>query len=485
MSKISFKNFRGFIDFPEMDFGGITFLVGKNNSGKSTAIKAYEFISDYLKSDHLARINFDSINDLTTLKKILNSKATDDSIQINLDYYSNKVTLNVTEIKTRENNPTVEFIYKSKEYNYKIILSTKTGDHMPYEVRFSCDDVIGIPIFEISENNLSYLKLWEILKEKFEEVVNIYQHRIDNFYHSNAESDTKSDNIRIYKIENLTQLELEKDLLKYSNIYGDIHNRLLVSPEFDIKFYTIGMIAIKRNTLFNSNDEGDLLARIFGFFYTSDLFGERIIVSRFNKPNLYNVNPVTFREFVIKWLSKDGFGIGDDFKVEKVYDSYYSLKIKENEEWRCISEMGLGVIRIVNNIFILMYTLYFARESTKSVFTFEEPELNLHPALQSKLADLFYEVHALSNGKIQIIVETHSEYIIRRSQVLVAENKLETQPNQNPFKIYYFNNEDERSHYRIEYDEDGILKRNFGIGFFDEASTSTLKLLRLKKVKLN
>jgi predicted ATPase len=485
MSKISFKNFRGFIDFPEMDFGGITFLVGKNNSGKSTAIKAYEFISDYLKSSHLARIYFVSIKDLKSLKKILNSKATNDSIQINMDNNSNKVMLNITEINSREHNPSVEFVYESKEYNYKIILCTKTGDGLPYEVRFCCDDVMGIPILEIAENNLCYLKLWEILKEKFDEVVNIYQHRIDNFYYSNSESDTQPNIIKIRNIENLTQLELEKDLLKYVTIGNDIYNRLLISPEFDIEFYSIEMIQIKRNSLFNANDEEDLLANIFSFFYINDLYDKKIITSVFDVSTLKNVETITFREFVIKWLSKDGFGIGDDFKVEKVYDNYYSLMIKENEEWRCISEMGLGVIRIVNNIFILMYTLYFARESTKSVFTFEEPELNLHPALQSKLADLFYEVHALSKGKIQIIVETHSEYIIRRTQVLVAEKKLETKPNKNPFKIYYFNDDGDKSHYRIEYDEDGILKRNFGNGFFDEASSNTLKLLRLKKAKLN
>ncbi len=57
MSKISFKNFRGFIDFPEMEFGGITFLVGKNNSGKSTVIKALLLMDNYLKSKDISSFN--------------------------------------------------------------------------------------------------------------------------------------------------------------------------------------------------------------------------------------------------------------------------------------------------------------------------------------------------------------------------------------------------------------------------------------------
>ncbi len=46
----------------------------------------------------------------------------------------------------------------------------------------------------------------------------------------------------------------------------------------------------------------------------------------------------------------------------------------------------------------------------------EEPELNLHPALQSKLADLFLDVHQMWG--IDFLIETHSEYILRRSQVI-------------------------------------------------------------------
>jgi predicted ATPase len=152
-----------------------------------------------------------------------------------------------------------------------------------------------------------------------------------------------------------------------------------------------------------------------------------------------------------------------------------------------VADAGMGTLQLLTVLLRMTSVLYdfFYSSNQSSIIIFEEPELNIHPALQSKLADLFYEVHCLSDGKINIVVETHSEYVIRRSQVLVAENKLETQPNQNPFKIYYFNDEGDKKHYKIDYDEDGILKKNFGNGFFDEASSNTLKLLRLKKAKLN
>ena len=40
-NKIGFSNFRKFADFPEINLGDITILVGGNNSGKSTLVKAY------------------------------------------------------------------------------------------------------------------------------------------------------------------------------------------------------------------------------------------------------------------------------------------------------------------------------------------------------------------------------------------------------------------------------------------------------------
>ena len=46
MMKIGFKNFRRFVDFPMIELGGCTFLVGPNNSGKSTLLKAIAHVEN-------------------------------------------------------------------------------------------------------------------------------------------------------------------------------------------------------------------------------------------------------------------------------------------------------------------------------------------------------------------------------------------------------------------------------------------------------
>ena len=53
MEHIGFKNFRQFKNFPNMQLGGITILVGSNNSGKSTIEKAMMLTLDNLRSNKI------------------------------------------------------------------------------------------------------------------------------------------------------------------------------------------------------------------------------------------------------------------------------------------------------------------------------------------------------------------------------------------------------------------------------------------------
>ena len=49
ISNIGFRNFRKFKDFPAIDLGGVTILVGENNSGKSTFTKASLILANFIK----------------------------------------------------------------------------------------------------------------------------------------------------------------------------------------------------------------------------------------------------------------------------------------------------------------------------------------------------------------------------------------------------------------------------------------------------
>jgi predicted ATPase len=103
----------------------------------------------------------------------------------------------------------------------------------------------------------------------------------------------------------------------------------------------------------------------------------------------------------------------------------------------------------------------------------EEPEANLHPKFQSLLAEMFYQA-AITFG-LQFIIETHSEYMIRSSQ-LIHLNQVNKE--KNVFSIYYF---DKEGPYKMNMLDNGKFDRNFGEGFYDEASKNTMALIQKQK----
>jgi len=114
----------------------------------------------------------------------------------------------------------------------------------------------------------------------------------------------------------------------------------------------------------------------------------------------------------------------------------------------------------------------------------EEPESNLHPNLQSKLAELLSYIHVKFN--VFFIIETHSEYFIRKLQYLTAKNELKIKDS----VIYYFNDDKyvsktEPKVKEIFINEDGGLTDSIGPGFFDEATKLQFDLIRLQKQQMN
>jgi predicted ATPase len=125
-------------------------------------------------------------------------------------------------------------------------------------------------------------------------------------------------------------------------------------------------------------------------------------------------------------------------------------------------------------------TIYF----TPSTLLIEEPEANLHPSLQSKMAELF--IDAASRFNIQFLIETHSEYLIYKFQEYIGRKIISP----SDVKMYYFNHpNDVREGLKDKYinhvsiGNDGSIDYNkyFGRGFFDEQNNLKLSLLNIQR----
>ena len=130
---------------------------------------------------------------------------------------------------------------------------------------------------------------------------------------------------------------------------------------------------------------------------------------------------LTLEELVASWLKK--LGLIDSFVVRpitaggKLYQVWVRRHAKAAEV--LVTDVGFGVSQILPVITLC----YYAPEG--SILILEQPEIHLHPLVQAGLADVF--IDAVKSRKIQIILESHSEHLLRRLQRRIAEEQLSHQ----------------------------------------------------------
>jgi len=116
--------------------------------------------------------------------------------------------------------------------------------------------------------------------------------------------------------------------------------------------------------------------------------------------------------------------------------------------------------------------------NSDSTLIFEQPELHLHPKVQTRLADFFISLSTIDK---QCIVETHSEYLINRLRYLVAISKGETLSNNSI--LYFVEKENSISKYNeIRINKYGVIK-DWPKGFFDESEKLASKMLEAAMLK--
>jgi hypothetical protein len=81
-----------------------------------------------------------------------------------------------------------------------------------------------------------------------------------------------------------------------------------------------------------------------------------------------------------------------------------------------ITDVGFGVSQILPVVTLCYYV------PKGSTVLMEQPEIHLHPSVQAGLADVFIDAAKIRD--IQIILESHSEHLLKRLQRRVAEEQL-------------------------------------------------------------
>ncbi len=126
-----------------------------------------------------------------------------------------------------------------------------------------------------------------------------------------------------------------------------------------------------------------------------------------------------FQETIALWLQElkliHSFEVREVSKGSGLYRAYVKRTARSPET--LITDVGFGVSQVLPVIVLL----YYAPEG--STILIEQPEIHLHPAVQSGLADLFISV--AKARQLQLIVESHSEHLLSRLTRRIAERETE------------------------------------------------------------
>lgn len=525
MRYIGFKNFRKFENFPNLELSPITMLVGGNNAGKSSVVKGILALSDF----------FSYRNDMFEVDMFMREKSESDIKKMKLEalkgikfFFNTSYLAHIGTFKralyNRAKDNVITFKTDIGPCDFEIeIIGNRNDDELVFgtvsKVRLFINDYFISVEFDLRQD-LANVVFHHNCVERITD--NNRRRDIDSFkkYFSSFDKDyyvtatisenwmpSRSDIIgslmesieagieaalfpisekgenrgRFYKA---SPIKIDEETLSFLKMYCDSFlssymgpRRYSVGNGFRLPYarmpiYRMTNIeylyahAVTQTVIYSAKDSNDYLSKTIHEFAP--------LQSHKNK-----------REFIIKWMKE--FGIGQNFVIKSVGGEAHLVWIVNNDGEKVnLADKGMGSIQLMVLLFRLAITLpQNRRERMMSpermgIIIIEEPEQNLHPRLQSKLADLFYELNR--NYGYRFLIETHSEYIIRRSQVIVANENYADESDlkkHNPFMVYYFDEKNEREpYYPMEYELSGAFKDQFGEGFFDEASKWDMTIIR-------
>lgn len=397
IKSIQIRNFKSLsVESGKIQIKPITILIGPNSSGKSSYLQMLLMLKQTVESR-------DSFSPLITNSNYVNLGSYPDFV------YNHKVS-NPIEIKFEIN------LKDSPRY----YLRTKTKEAYSYG----------------AEDSIKNYFSWFDLKENFTYEISFYRSSNLQINVGSIKVFHKDREMFFLKHVGRGGYEFGSDYLKFRD-KRDVHryNRPIKFYGFPLSAFHSLMEYPRSLYRLNFNLERSIEASFNQLYYIGPLreypkrlyvvsgerpqdvglFGEKslavIILSKFKKTSNI-INKVNY------WLEKFGMATKIDLDRLRGSGTVYCLNIQDiySGNKANIADVGFGVSQILP---LIVETFYCPDNSTLII---EQPEIHLHPKVQSEFSDMIIE----GSKRINFIIETHSEHLLTRLQRRVADGSLDT-----------------------------------------------------------
>lgn len=432
IKKFSARNVHGFINFDIEFYPDLTFLIGINGSGKTSALKLILGLvaPSYL---YLNQIDFETAELVCTSEngkeiKIIASLVDEENGKLLLTYIGEnkekvedefeKIPYRYLEIIDEEiNERFASFIRKFENSNtVKQIRSIATPVFLGLDrrineerekfldkrrgifpthkySRISQDDAINFSLRDIQELIFNYIRQLPFKQNRFTEE---FKSKIFSTSFDFVETMEDLDKVDIQEIQ--LKKETVQKAIENLNI-GDINKKIL---EFFDKIEIVGNSAapiLKRKKGVTSKEEIDIMNK---WFINSPQLKRIDSIIKLSQEYQSKITELTEPIERLKSLISNFFKEG---KKELIVKSDGELRIKIGEKEANIFELSSGEKQI---LIMIAHLIFYEAQKQSGIFIIDEPELSLHLAWQ----EIFVSSILQASPNTQFILATHSPAII-------------------------------------------------------------------------
>jgi hypothetical protein len=396
--RISINNFKSIGSLANYEMKPLTILSGTNSSGKSSFIQL-----------------------LLLLKQTLEDDSAERKLDLGGKWFPVRNYLDILKGKTNINKLKVEFVFNKSEVGqydefYEINFYNAAFDDYDLHIEIEFDEyereiiVSSFSVKIISNNKAHHIKFENngtsfnietnvaVFSEKlFKEDYTIRKINYSSFIPSNYEIEFKNGNVSLEVPRFGGVKAVLKSFFKNLNYIGPLRQ----SPKDD--YASNG----KNNSV---GIEGENLAealyelsnKSISYFRVEEIGDE---VTFIKSDNLF-INAVKY------WVC-ERFKLCTDIYLRKDAETYVIYIISLSGIESTIKHVGFGISQVLP---IIVEGL---RIGSGEILALEQPEIHLHPKVQSSLTDFLI---SLVNNNKKVIIETHSDHLITRLRRRIAED---------------------------------------------------------------
>ena len=540
INSISFKNYKAFSS-GSLELKPITILLGSNSSGKSSLLQLFLLIEQTMNNpepyESALKLNGRFIN-LGEDENLIKDKDLSKTLNIEFSFkalpYIQKLQLllktvdhqltqigrMIERIKNKESDQLdiLEYTIFNKQYESFINeVQSIEYSHQPIESEIYKNKSL-IFDYMISHHNFLFedfadkkittnqkLSIYKDIFTFLEPLKNLYSESGVLGYNLKYNPQTRKIEVEEQYVEinnksliKFTSKDISSDILDFE-LLKKHSDSLVNSFEYDaLKLDEKSKNSVSRYIVFLLNEAYNIVADNFenkNINYVSPLRAHPqryYLLDEANINTSLNTQSGTSLAEILKkntqinsrvntWLKKFGLKV----TVKEFKDINHNIKIHQNDLDLDITDVGFGISQV------LPILVQGFMSNNRSLTLIEQPEIHLHPKMQADLADLFIDIVKLAadkKGKIKksLLIETHSEYLLKRLRRRISEGKLSSKD----IAIYFIeprdkDNKDSALIKNIEISKDGSFEwpKDFYITEFEDDMTYFQNLSKKGKKK--